>query len=86
MEEIKALSIYTPRYKGYALNMHDMEVCGGDCFEFTQKYLDMYWIQGNSDITGSWNYTKLESRRCKTEDLTIAEIQSNQLYICGPND
>jgi hypothetical protein len=44
LKETGAFTLYTPHYKGNSLKEYDKEVCGGDCFTFTQKFLDMYWI------------------------------------------
>ena len=47
LDEIQAITLYTPRYKGNHLRKHDNEVCkdtGGDCFKFVMQFLDMYWI------------------------------------------
>jgi hypothetical protein len=44
----------------------------------------MYFIQANADKTGTWSYQRYEASPCKAEDLTLAEFESKQLYICGP--
>ena len=74
VDEMEAKTIYTPRYKGNTLGVYNEKVCGGDCFEFTQKYIDMYFIQANTDKTGTWSYKRYEARPCKAEDLTLEEF------------
>tara|TARA_B110000285_G_scaffold166173_1_gene185676 strand:- start:505 stop:723 length:219 start_codon:yes stop_codon:yes gene_type:complete len=45
--EMGSKPFYTPRYRGKILQKRNEKVCaetGGDCLEFVQKFLDVYWI------------------------------------------
>jgi hypothetical protein len=50
LEDIDSIPMYNLRYKGKNLRRESKEVCGefgGDCFKFAEKYLHMYWTQGD---------------------------------------
>ena len=89
LKEMGSIPMYNLMYKGKFLPRKSLEVCGGtdgDCLDFAQKYLKIYWEQANGYINKTVDVYYYEARRCWEEEITEALWENDYLFICGPQD
>ena len=86
LSEMKLLPFIAPYYKGWEIKRKDEIMCkefDGDCFKFFEKYIDLKWVEHQTDKSKTKYYA---GHVCTTDEITLKHHNTGRLYICPPSD
>jgi hypothetical protein len=66
------------------LKHYDEKKCGGDCWEFLNSFLEIYFLQSDALEPKKYDQQKYKPRKCTDDDITAIQNSKGYLYICSP--